>query len=266
MADDPTTRRLRVLYSLLLQLYPRAFRDRFGASMRQTFVDLCRERRADGRGLVGFVLWSVADTLFGILRERSRTLVPARRNLVRVAAITLALLAIPFVAMQFSDEVAWTPSDFVFAGVMIAGTGLTFEFVVASVRTSTYRLATAAALGTTFLLIWVNMAVGLIGSEDNPANALYLAVLIVFAVGSVASRLRARAMSRAMFATAAVQIAIPFVAMAIWRPEIAGGQAMLDLVRLIFLNAFFGLSYVGAGALYRAADHDEIAPSSRMAR
>ena len=47
-------------------------------------------------------------------------------NAWRIARWTVAgmLLAIPALAMQVSDEVNWTVSDFVFAGVMIIGTGL----------------------------------------------------------------------------------------------------------------------------------------------
>jgi hypothetical protein len=145
MADDPMTRRLGALYAIVLRLYPPAFRERFGTSMRQTFADLCRERRAHGQGLAGLVLCSFTDTLFGILRERSRTLVPAPHELVRVALINLVLLAVPLFATRFTDEVVWTLGDFVFAGVMIFGTGLGFEFAVARARTTTYRLATAAA-------------------------------------------------------------------------------------------------------------------------
>ena len=43
-----------------------------------------------------------------------------------------------------------------------------------------------------FLLIWINLAVGIIGSEDNPANLMYGAVLLL---GLVACGDRAVALS-----------------------------------------------------------------------
>ena len=47
----------RAVYAVLLRLYPRPFRKRFGEGMAQTFNDLCRERSAAKHGLLGFVLW-----------------------------------------------------------------------------------------------------------------------------------------------------------------------------------------------------------------
>jgi hypothetical protein len=59
------------LYSNLLSLYPRAFRERLGESMQQTFDDLYHERqRQSAPGLFGFVLWIFLETTIGIFRER----------------------------------------------------------------------------------------------------------------------------------------------------------------------------------------------------
>ena len=48
----------RAVYGVLLRLYPRPFRERFGEGMAQTFRDLCREHRDTRRGLLGFALWT----------------------------------------------------------------------------------------------------------------------------------------------------------------------------------------------------------------
>lgn len=60
---------LRRFYKKLLRLYPRGFREQLGESMEQTFNDLCRERYEAGDGLLGFVLWTFADTFAGIIKE-----------------------------------------------------------------------------------------------------------------------------------------------------------------------------------------------------
>lgn len=61
---------VRSLYQGLLRLYPRAFRERFGISMAQTFDDLCRERQwQTGQGLYGFVFWVFFETVVGIVKE-----------------------------------------------------------------------------------------------------------------------------------------------------------------------------------------------------
>ena len=60
----------RTLYQQLLKLYPRAFREQFGASMVQTFDDLCREQqRQRTQGWYGLVCGMFVETASGIFRE-----------------------------------------------------------------------------------------------------------------------------------------------------------------------------------------------------
>ena len=56
--------RYRSWYRRLLRLYPRAYRERFGESMEQTFTDLCRERAG------AFILWIFLETFASVVRER----------------------------------------------------------------------------------------------------------------------------------------------------------------------------------------------------
>lgn len=93
------------------------------------------------------------------------------------AAVALVLL--PWLAMQVTDEAIWGLADFVVAGLMLAGVGATFEAAVRRTGDRCYRAAVAVALAAAFLRIWVNGAVGIIGSEENPANLLYNGVLAV---------------------------------------------------------------------------------------
>jgi hypothetical protein len=93
-----------------------------------------------------------------------RTLFPTENRAARVVLVSLGILLIPLVAMQFTKEVTWTASDFIFAGILLIGTGLAYVGVTAVRKDPVYRSAVAAAIGTTFLLIWVNVAVGVIGS------------------------------------------------------------------------------------------------------
>lgn len=67
------------LYALLLRAYPAAFRERFGAEMRQHFRDLRRDAAARGEGAARFWLELAADTARSLpaqhlaaLRERRR--------------------------------------------------------------------------------------------------------------------------------------------------------------------------------------------------
>ncbi|HST92142.1 MAG TPA: hypothetical protein VLJ13_08075, partial [Brevundimonas sp.] len=55
------------------------------------------------------------------------------------SAVTLIMLA-PAVAMQFTTEVNWTASDFIFAGVMLIGGGALIELVAWRVKNPVVRI------------------------------------------------------------------------------------------------------------------------------
>lgn len=116
-----------------------------------------------------------------------------------------ALLLAPLAAMQFTREVAWDAADFIIFGAMLAAAGLGYELAMRMSRDTTYRAAFAVALMAAFLLVWINLAVGVIGSEDNPANLMFCAVLAVGALGAFIAVFRPAGMARAMVATAIAQ-------------------------------------------------------------
>lgn len=77
---------------------------------------------------------------------------------------------------------------------------------------SVYRAAVTVAVGSSLFLIWANLAVGLIGSEDEPANGMYMAVLAVATIGATLARLRPRGMAFTLFAMATTQTLIAAIA------------------------------------------------------
>ena len=104
MAYDRQT--VRTLYKKLLTLYPRAFRERFGESMEQTFNDLCNERKQQTeQGLFAFVLWVFVETARGIIKEhllqitQGDTMKTFTANL-RTAAIISFILVLPFAILE----------------------------------------------------------------------------------------------------------------------------------------------------------------------
>ena len=109
----------------------------------------------------------------------------------RIAAWAAAalILLLPLVAMQFTDEVVWDVADFAVFGALLVGVGVTYELAARKTGNTAYRAAFGVALAAVFLLVWVNLAVGIIGSEDNDANLMYYGVL---AVGSLGVRLGSR--------------------------------------------------------------------------
>jgi hypothetical protein len=122
-------------------------------------------------------------------------------------------LLMPLIAMQFTDEVDWDLADFVVAGALVFGAGASYELAVRRTRNRAYRAAVGVALAAAFLLVWANLAVGIIGSEDNPANLMYHGVLAVGIVGAILARFRPRGMARALVATALAQVVVAAVAL-----------------------------------------------------
>lgn len=76
----------------------------------------------------------------------------------------LVLLLVPFVGMQFSNEVAWSLSDFVIAGVLLFSLGIAINFILNKVIPK-FRFGLLLALLILFLLVWAELAVGVIGSS-----------------------------------------------------------------------------------------------------
>ena len=85
-----------------------------------------------------------------------------RANRWRMAAWAIAAspMLANLVAMQVSDEVNWGAADFLFAGLLIALVGGTFELAVRKSGNPAYRAAVAMALAAAFILVWANAAVG----------------------------------------------------------------------------------------------------------
>jgi hypothetical protein len=113
------------------------------------------------------------------------------------------VLALPFIAMRFTSEVNWSAADFLAMGIMLAVVCGVVELVVRLSGSWAYRIAVFAAIGSAFLITWANLAVGIVGSEDNPANQLFFGALLVGFVGAAIARFGARGMALAMIVAAA---------------------------------------------------------------
>lgn len=76
-------------------------------------------------------------------------------------AVIAAILLLPLVAMQFTDEVNWTAFDFAAAGVLLVGAGLVWEVATRLVSERPRRLVIAAVLVLVVALLWAQGAVGI---------------------------------------------------------------------------------------------------------
>ena len=74
------------------------------------------------------------------------------------------LLLIPFVAMQFTNEVNWSLFDFVIAGVLLTGTSLLCDLSIRKLSKRSYKIMACVAFVVLLILVWVELAVGVFGT------------------------------------------------------------------------------------------------------
>jgi hypothetical protein len=243
---------------MLLRFSPRAFRERYGEGMKQTFTDLLHERAQEGRALAGCALWMCAETSFTILKLNIRNFLMANnKRVMRIALAIIGLLSIPLIAMQFTDEVAWSGSDFLIMGIMLSVAGALYEIGARMSTNTPYRVGLATAVGTGLLLTWMNLAVGIIGSENNPANELFFFVVLIGFFGAIISGLKAPGMALAALVTAVAQFLVPIAALIIYQPNITEGEGP-GMIGVFILNSFFvGLWLVAARLFKNAAEKSD---------
>lgn len=187
------------------------------------------------------------------------------KSLLYLAGTTALLLLVPFVAMQFNTGVNWSWFDFVVAGSLLFGSGSLFVLIARKANSTAYRLAVGMAVAAGLLLVWANLAVGLVGSEDNPANMLYGGVLAVALIGALLARFQPLGMSRAMFAAALTYVLVTVIALFVWTPVGAAAEPQVGLLNVLGANAAFAAVWVGAGLLFRRASAAGSASNPRLA-
>jgi hypothetical protein len=128
-------------------------------------------------------------------------------------ATAAALMLLPLLAMQVTDEVVWDLADFAFFGALLVGAGVTYELMARKTGSTAYRAAVGVALAAAFILVWMNTAVGVIGTERDDANLMYGGVLGVGIIGAIIARFQPSGMARALFATALAQALVAVIAL-----------------------------------------------------
>ena len=156
------------------------------------------------------------------------------------------LLSIPAIAMQFEGTgFDWTLGDFVVMGVLLAMACGGYEIATRMSAHWAYRAGAAVAILTCFLTVWVNLAVGMVGDEGNPANLLFGGVILVAMIGAIVSGFRPRGVARAMQAAAVAQGVLAVYAL------VAG-----DLVAVLPI-AFFMVPWLLGAQLFLKAARDQ---------
>jgi hypothetical protein len=172
----------------------------------------------------------------------------------RIAAWGTAALMplLPLVAMQVTDEVDWDVTDFAVFGAMLVAAGGTYELAARMTGDTAYRAAAGVAIAAAFILVWMNLAVGIIGTEGNPANLMYGGVLAVGIIGAIVARFQPEGMARTLVATALAQALVAVIAV------IAGmGYPASPPLEILGVNALFAVLWLMSAWLFRKAAHEQ---------
>lgn len=243
MATNVAGRRYRTWYAMLLRLYPRPFRDRFGEGMAQTFHDLCQERQGARRRLFGFVLWMFCETLVGIVRENTTHMPQLGKTMLRVALGALAVLMVPLVASQVVEGWNWPVGTFVFVYVLFFATGMVYAVVARKMGARSYKAGVGVALVAGLVLAWSTWVQA--ADLENPANFWYDIVLAVGAIGACLARLKAPGLAWTLFVMAAVLAVISVTLPSGAPPDMARRMAIGHGVYVVLFTA--------SGLLFRHA-------------
>jgi hypothetical protein len=168
------------------------------------------------------------------------------------------MMLLPGVVMQFTDEMVWDETDFAVAGAMLFGACGAYELAARLTRNIAYRAAVGVALVAVFVLIWINLAVGIIGSEDNPANLMYGGVLAVGILGAFLVRFRPDGMARALEATALAQTLVGVIALIAGLGSVGANWP----AALVFLTGFLAALWLMSAWLFRKAAREQTSASA----
>ncbi|MBO6622178.1 MAG: hypothetical protein JJ892_14135 [Balneola sp.] len=182
-----------------------------------------------------------------------------KKHLSFVAIGTVILLLIPLIAMQFTSEVVWTLSDFVFAGVLLFGTGASFTVVLHKMENNFYRIGAGIALISTLFLVWVNGAVGIVGHEGEQINLLYFIIPAVGLIGAFLSRFRSRGLCYTLCIMAVIPMVIAIIALPGYMQEPPHNSATQILGINMFFTVLFSLSAISFRNAVRDQNENELA-------
>lgn len=157
-----------------------------------------------------------------------------------------ALLAAPAVAMRFTTEVNWTAFDFAAATILFLAVLVPWELAARKAKSLSGLLGVGAALGTSIVTVWAALAVGIVGSEDEPANLAFFVPIGVFLLLALFAAFRPGGMARAAVAAAAAELVAGAWAFfggygvggAAWPVDVLGAAGVLTVAWLLAAALF----------------------------
>jgi len=86
----------------------------------------------------------------------------SKQAIVWSLALTGAVLVVPLIAMQFTDQVSWKTGDFVVAAAMVLVASLMYFHITQRQRKQTNKLLWGLLIGLLLISVWVVLAIDII--------------------------------------------------------------------------------------------------------
>jgi hypothetical protein len=100
------------------------------------------------------------------------------RAVVRVVLGVALILSLPLVAMQFTEDVAWSLGDFFVAGVLLATIGVALELAARKAG----NLAAAIGIAT------LGVAAAVLGQADDAPGLVLLGIVLIVSACALGAR------------------------------------------------------------------------------
>lgn len=107
---------------------------------------------------------AIIGNIYQLTNTETMIISKHNKRLVSILISATALLLIPLLAMNFTSQVNWQVFDFLVAGVLLCGAGVTLEFILRKIKTQQNRILLITGLFLALILIWAELAVGIFGT------------------------------------------------------------------------------------------------------
>ena len=155
----------------------------------------------------------------------------------------LALLLTPLWMMQISSGWHWTFGSFVFAGAMIGGVALLYDFVERASDSRAFRTGVGVAIVASFLTVWTTLV------RDDGSGIDYFMLIMTILTGGFACLFSSAGMARTMLGVAIMQ--------ALFGVAIATAPSTASIpdgsFRALLFNGFFAALWLISATFFRAA-------------
>ena len=200
------------------------------------------------RGVGADAAWRGQQAKLSSSTRRSAMKKTSHRSTINIVLAAACILLLPMLAMLLTDSVAWGPVDFVLAFAMLVGTGLLVD-AARKASSTPYRVAVGLAVAAALLLVWMTLALGVIGTDGDPADLMYGGVLAVGLAGAVIARFRPEGMARALLATALAQALVAVIALIAGKHE----APISSVYEILGLNGMFVALFLASAGFFRLA-------------